>query len=162
LIEDPLEPRFEGSTLVIETVTGPETYDSQFLVAALLVFVAKGDGTISEKETEKMLQLVEEHFHLHSSDSLALLTRAMSNLAENPDLHSLLRELSHVLAPEEKEDIAVMLLKVIAADGRRDGDEMEMLNVAAEVIEISPEIRHRAFERFFAEQNGQAQPESPD
>lgn len=152
MIEDPVEPRFEGSTLVIETSSGPETYDSQFLVAALLVFVAKGDGGISEKETERMLQLVEEHFHLHSGESLALLTRAMADLADNPDLNSLLRELSHSLTPEEKEDIAVMLLKVVAADGRRDGEEMEMLNIASEVIEISAEARHSAFERFFAEQ----------
>lgn len=153
MIEDPVEPRFEGSTLVIETSSGPETYDSQFLVAALLVFVAKGDGAISDKESQKMLQLIEEHFHLHSADSLALLSRAMTDLAENPDLNSLLRELSHVLSAEEKEDIAVMLLKVIAADGRRDVDEMETMNVAAEIIEISPEARHRAFERYFAEQN---------
>lgn len=151
-MKDPVEPRFEGSTLVIETSSGPETYDSQFLVAALLVFVAKGDGGISEKETERMLQLVEEHFHLHSGESLALLTRAMADLADNPDLNSLLRELSHSLTPEEKEDIAVMLLKVVAADGRRDGEEMEMLNIASEVIEISAEARHSAFERFFAEQ----------
>ena len=152
MIEDPVEPRFEGTTLVIETSSGPESYDSQFLVAALLVFVAKGDGNISEKETEKMLQLVEDHFHLHSGESLALLSRAMADLAENPDLNSLLRDLSHILSPEEKEDIAIMLLKVIAADGQRDVDEMEMLNIAAEIIEISPEIRHSAFERYFAEQ----------
>jgi uncharacterized tellurite resistance protein B-like protein len=152
LIEDPVEPRFEGTTLVIETTSGPETYDSQFLVAALLVFVAKGDGVISDKESQKMLQLIEEHFHLHSADSLALLSRAMTDLAENPDLTSLLRELSNVLTPVEKEDIAVMLLKVIAADGRRDVDEMEMMNVAAEIIGISAESRHSAFERYFDEQ----------
>jgi uncharacterized tellurite resistance protein B-like protein len=152
LIEDPVEPRFEGSTLVIETTSGPETYDSQFLVAALLVFVAKGDGNISDKESQKMLQLIEEHFHLHSADSLALLSRAMTDLAENPDLNSLLRELSNVLTPEEKEDIAVMLLKVIAADGRRDVDEMEMMNVAGEIIGISAEARHKAFNRYFQEQ----------
>jgi uncharacterized tellurite resistance protein B-like protein len=152
LIEDPVEPRFEGSTLVIETTSGPETYDSQFLVAALLVFVAKGDGNISDKESQKMLQLIEEHFHLHSADSLALLSRAMTDLAENPDLNSLLRELSNVLTPEEKEDIAVMLLKVIAADGRRDVDEMEMMNVAGEIIGISAEARHKAFNRYFEEQ----------
>lgn len=154
MTEDPVEPRFEGATLVIETSSGPETYDSQFLVAALLVFVAKGDGAISDKESQKMLQLIEEHFHLHSADSLALLSRAMTDLAENPDLNSLLRELSNVLSPEEKEDIAVMLLKVIAADGRRDVDEMEMMNVAAEIIGISAESRHKAFERYFEEQNG--------
>jgi len=152
LIEDPVEPRFEGSTLVIETTSGPETYDSQFLVAALLVFVAKGDGNISEDEVKKMLQLVSEHFHLESGESLALLNRAMGDLADNPDLVGLLKELSKVLSPTEKEDIAVMLLKVIAADGIRDVDEMEMMNVAAEIIDISAETRHSAFDRYFAEQ----------
>ena len=152
MIEDPVEPRFEGSTLVIETTSGPETYDSQFLVAALLVFVAKGDGNISEDEVKKMLQLVSEHFHLESGESLALLNRAMGDLADNPDLVGLLKELSKVLSPTEKEDIAVMLLKVIAADGIRDVDEMEMMNVAAEIIDISAEARHSAFDRYFAEQ----------
>ena len=152
LIEDPVEPRFEGSTLVIETTSGPETYDSQFLVAALLVFVAKGNGNISEDEVKKMLQLVSEHFHLESGESLALLNRAMGDLADNPDLVGLLKELSNVLSPTEKEDIAIMLLKVIAADGIRDVDEMEMMNVAAEIIDISAETRHSAFDRYFAEQ----------
>ena len=152
MIEDPVEPRFEGSTLVIETTSGPETYDSQFLVAALLVFVAKGNGNISEDEVKKMLQLVSEHFHLESGESLALLNRAMGDLADNPDLAGLLKELSNVLSPEEKEDIAIMLLKVIAADGNRDVDEMEMMNVAAEIIDISAEARHSAFNRYFAEQ----------
>ena len=152
MIEDPVEPRFEGSTLVIETTSGPETYDSQFLVAALLVFVAKGDGNISEDEVKKMLQLVSEHFHLESGESLALLNRAMGDLADNPDLVGLFKELSNVLSPTEKEDIAIMLLKVIAADGIRDVDEMEMMNVAAEIIDISAETRHSAFDRYFAEQ----------
>ena len=76
----------------------------------------------------------------------------MADLAENPDLNSLLRELSHILSPEEKEDIAVMLLKVAAADGRTSVDEMEMLNVAGEIIDIAPDARHRAFERYFAGQ----------
>ncbi len=99
-----------------------------------------------------MLQLVSEHFHLESGESLALLNRAMGDLADNPDLVGLLKELSKVLSPTEKEDIAVMLLKVIAADGIRDVDEMEMMNVAAEIIGISAETRHSAFDRYFAEQ----------
>lgn len=144
-----LEPRFEGAQLIIETSNETEVYDSQFLVAALLVSVAKGDGNISEMETDKMLQLVGEHFHLRSSESLELLTRAMSNLAENPDLTSLLVELSTVLTSADKEDVAVMLLKVVAADGRQDAEEMEMLSKAAEIIEISPESMHNAFDRYF-------------
>ncbi len=76
----------------------------------------------------------------------------MADLAENPGLNSLLRERGHVPSPEVKEDIAVMLLKVVAADGRRDVDEMEMLNIAAEIIEIASETRHKVFEQYFAEQ----------
>ena len=109
MIKKLLEPRFEGAQLIIETSNETEVYDSQFLVAALLVSVAKGDGHISEMETDKMLQLVGEHFHLRSSESLELLTRAMSNLAENPDLSSLLVELSTVLTSADKEDVAATL-----------------------------------------------------
>ena len=154
MIKELLEPRFEGAQLIIETSNETEVYDSQFLVAALLVSVAKGDGHISEMETDKMLQLVGEHFHLRSSESLELLTRAMSNLAENPDLNSLLVKLSTVLTSADKEDVAVMLLKVVAADGRKDAEEMEMLSKAAEIIEISPESMHNAFDRYFDDKAG--------
>ncbi len=151
MTDEPIEPRFEGSTLVIETSSETETYDSQFLVAVLLVYVAKSDGTISEKETEKMLELVGEQFNLESSESLALIMRAMTNLADNPDLNSLLRQLSSVLNNAEKEDIAVMLLKVVAADGTADADEVELVRTAGEIVEIPPEIMHNAFDRYFAE-----------
>ena len=151
MIEDLVEPRFEGSQLIIETSNETETYDSQFLVAALLVFVAKGDGNISDVETAKMLQLVGDHFHLKSSESLELLTDAMAKLAENPDLGSILKALSSTLTSADKEDVAVMLLKVVSADGRQDAEEMDMLSIAAELIEISPESMHHAFDRYFAE-----------
>ncbi len=44
-----------------------------------------------------------------------------------------------------------MALKVIAADGRREVAEMEKFNQAVEAVNISPEIVHRAFDRYFAE-----------
>ena len=149
MIEDLIEPRFEGAQLIIETSNETEVYDSQYLVAALLVSVAKSDGNISENETAKMLQLVGGHFQLKSSESLELLTRAMASLAENPDLTSLLKELSSVLTSADKEDVAVMLLKVVAADGRQDAEEMDTLSQAAEIIDISAESMHRAFDRYF-------------
>jgi len=149
MIEEIIEPRFEGAELIIETSNETEVYDSKYLVAALLVSIAKSDGRISEGETAKMLQLVGSHFQLKSSESLELLTRAMANLAENPDLTSLLKELSSVLTSADKEDVAVMLLKVVAADGRQDAEEMDTLSQAAEIIDISSESMHRAFDRYF-------------
>lgn len=143
--------RLEGTTLVVETDTATETYDAQFLVAALLIFVARGSGTIEPEETSKMLELIQGHFHLQGAESLALLTRAMSELAEKPELGELLTELGRSLSDADKEDIAVMALKVIAADGRRKVAEMEKFNEAVEAVGVSPEIVHRAFDRYFAE-----------
>ena len=149
--DETIDQHFEGASLVIETGGETEIYDSQFLIAALLVYVAKGNGTISASESEKMLQLVSDHFRLQSSESLELISRAMSNLAENPDLGSLLKQLSTDLSEKQKEDVAIMLMKVIAADGNTDGSEMEAMTAAGEIIDISPEAMHRAFDRYFAE-----------
>ena len=151
MIQEPKEPRIEGDELIIETVSGTEVYDTKYLVAALLVFVAKGDGKISGDETQQMLALIEEHFHIQSAASLALLTRAMEDFAENPDMKNLLGEISPLLSIDEKEDIALMLLKVVAANGRKDAEEMDKLGVAADIISIPAEVMHRAYDRYFEE-----------
>jgi len=143
--------RLDGTHLIVESGGKTETYDSQFLVAALLIFIARGSGTIEPEETAKMLDLIQEHFQLAGSDTLELLTRAMSELAEKPELAELLAELGKSLSDQDKEDIAVMALKVIAADGRREVAEMEKFNQAVEAVGVSPEIVHRAFDRYFSE-----------
>ena len=143
--------RLEGTTLVVETDSGTETYDSQFLVAALLVFIARGSGSIEPEESSQMLALIQSHFHLQGAESLELLTRAMSEMAEKPELGSLLAELGQTLSDKDKEDIAVMALKVIAADGDRKVVEMEKFNLVVEAVGVPPEIVHRAFDRYFAE-----------
>lgn len=143
--------RLEGTTLVVETRDGTQTYDSKFLVAALLIFVAQGSGSIEPEESAKMIDLIEEHFKLQGAESLELLTRAISEISEKPDLRKALADLGPTISDDDKEDIAVMALKVIAADGRRQVTEMEKFNQAVEAIGISPEIVHRAFDRYFAE-----------
>jgi uncharacterized tellurite resistance protein B-like protein len=75
----------------------------------------------------------------------------MSELAEKPELGNLLTELGRTLADDDKEEIAVMALKVIAADGRRKVAEMEKFNLVVEAVGMPPEVVHRAFDRYFAE-----------
>ena len=151
MVEEPKPPRIEGDELIIETVTGTETYDAKYLVAVLLVYVAKGDGVISGNETQQMLALIEEQFNIPSSESLALLTRAIADISDNPDMNNLLSEISLVLSAQEKEDIALMLLKIVAANGRKDAEEMEKLSNAAEIINIPADVMHRAYDRYFEE-----------
>lgn len=98
-----------------------------------------------------MIDLIEEHFQMEGAESLELLTRVMTEMAENPELREALTELAPTLSDQDKEDIALMALKVIAADGRREVAEMEKFNEAVESIGISPEGVHRAFDRYFSE-----------
>ena len=146
-----LGSRLDASTLVVETPEGETRYDCRFLVAALLIFVARGSGSIATEESGKMIELIEEHFHMEGAESLELLTYAMSELADNPALGKLLTELGPKLSESEKESIALMGLKVVAADGTRQYAEMEQFNRAMEALGISPDIVHRAFDRYFAE-----------
>lgn len=143
--------RLEGESLIVESKYGIETYDPQFLVAALLIYVARGTGTIEPEESSKMLELIQEHFNLAGADSLQLVTRAMAELSEKPELFQMITELGQTLSDEEKEEIALMALKVIAADGRREVAEMERFSRAVAAIKIPDEIVHKAFDRYFSE-----------
>ena len=143
--------KLKGTHLVVETKDGTQTYDSKFLVAAMLIFIARGSGTIEPEESAKMIDLISEHFALQGAEALELLRRAIREMAENPDLGQALIDLGPTLTEGDKEDIALMALKVIAADGRRHAGEIEKFNEAVEAIGISPETVHRAFDRYFAE-----------
>lgn len=143
--------RLEDEALIVESEYGIETYDPQFLVAALLLYVARGSGSIEPEESSQMIELIEEHFDLAGADSLQVLTRALTELSEKPQLFGLMAEFGRTLSDDEKGEIALMALKVIAADGRRDVAEMERFNRAVEAIEIPADVVHKAFDRYFAE-----------
>jgi uncharacterized tellurite resistance protein B-like protein len=149
--DDIISSRLEGTRLIIETSAGEVEYDSKFLVAALLVYIARGSGQIEPEESAQIIELIEDHFQLQSSESLELITRAMTEMMDKPELGSLLTSLAPGLSDSDKEDIALMSLKVVAADGHRHFAEMEQFDRAMEALGISPEIVHKAFDRYFAE-----------
>ena len=149
--DDIVVSRLEGTRLIVETADGIEEYDSQFLVAALFVYIARGDGEITAEESAQMIELIEKRYQLQGAASLELITRAMNEMVDKPQLGLLLTDLVPTLSDAEKEDIALMALKVVAADGQRHFAEMEQFNRAMEAAGIAPEIVHRAFDRYFAE-----------
>jgi uncharacterized tellurite resistance protein B-like protein len=148
---DIIVSRLEGTKLIIETSEGVKEYDSQFLVAALLVYVARGSGQIEPEESAKIIELIEEHFHLQGAESLELITTAMTEMIERPEVAMLLVDLAPTLSDADKEDIALMALKVVAADGHRHFAEMEQFSRAMEALQIPPEIVHKAFDQYFSE-----------
>jgi len=149
--EDKLNSRVEDGKLIVETADGVEEYDSQFLVAAILMYIARGSGQIEPEESAKIIEMMAEKFEISNSYALELVTRAMTVRAQKPELRPLLIDLARTLPDSEKEDIALMALKVVAADGHRDFEEMEQFSSAVQLVGISAEIVHLAFDRYFAE-----------
>jgi len=96
-----------------------------------------------------MLAITESHFRLSSAEALELLTNALTEAPEPEELEAQLRALRNLLDPAEKEEVAMLLLELIAADGRRESAELDVLHYAADVLEIPPEVMHSAYERFF-------------
>lgn len=78
-----LGSRVEGGKLIVETADGVEEYDSQFLVAIILLYIARGSGQIEAEESAKIIDLIVEKFQMKSSDALELITRAMAVRAQN-------------------------------------------------------------------------------
>lgn len=144
-----LGSRLRGATLVVETADGEESYDSRFMVAAILIDVARGSGRIEPEESSLIIDLIEDHYSMKGAESLELITRALDEMADKPALSKLLTDLAHLITDQEKEEIALMALKVVAADGRREVSEMERFSAAMQTMGISPEIVHRAFDRYF-------------
>lgn len=126
-------------------------HESKFLIAALLVFMARGSGRIEQQEADTMIGLLSEYCGVTGAEALELLTAAMNELGEQPAKGASLAERASELSDDRKEDLAYMALKVIAADGKREAAEMAQFNRAVEAAGIEPGIVHRAFDRFFAE-----------
>ena len=154
----PYTATIKGQVLVVETPAGQITYDARFLFAAMLIFVAKGSGQIEPEESALMIRMIGDYFNLGSADSLELLSLAMNEMRDRPELGSALASLAGTFSDKKKEDLAFMALKVIAADGRREMQEMEQFNSAIAATGIAAYIVHRAYERYFAE----TMPEVPE
>ena len=77
-----LDSKIVGSTLIVETEDGPESYDLKFLVAAILIHVARGSGQIEPEESALIIDLIEEHFRLQGAESLELISRALEETSD--------------------------------------------------------------------------------
>jgi uncharacterized tellurite resistance protein B-like protein len=126
-------------------------HEDKLLVAALLVFMARGSGRIEQQEADTMIALLSEYCGITGAEALELLQTAINELAGQPAAGASLTERARSLSDERKEDLAYLAFRVIAADGKREAAEMAQFNRAVEVAGIDAGIVHRAFDRFFAE-----------
>lgn len=129
---------------------GPTADDRRFLMAVLLVSVARGDGSISQVESDKLIQLLCSRLRIRSAEALESLSAAVIAVADYQRVVPRLKNIAGNLSLEEKQDLLIMLLEVAAADGARHTEELGAINQASELLGMSREAVHAAFDSYFS------------
>ncbi|MEM9256888.1 MAG: TerB family tellurite resistance protein [Pseudomonadota bacterium] len=126
-----------------------DEFSATELLAALLLYVAKGDGSISAIESDKMIDLLSSHLGLRSAQALETLSKMVIALQEDPDIARTLRQVGEQLEPAEKRQVITMMLEVAAADHVQDPGELEAINMAARILNMSKAAVHDAYQLYF-------------
>lgn len=139
----------EGERLTVTTSKHRSFFDPRYLIAALLDHVAQGDGEICDDEARVMVDMVARHFALDADGAEQKLNHALNLYSRTMDLLAVGEILSAILESGEREEVMLMLLEVVAADGKQGADELRAVDDVAAVLGITAEERHSAFQRYF-------------
>jgi uncharacterized tellurite resistance protein B-like protein len=123
--------------------------DAQLAVAAVLSLASGSDGGETTSETVRMLELLKDRFGLKGTEALELLSRGRERHAGQA-AGDILGTLDRRLGLPAKEDLLLMLLTVIAADGAKDAAEFEVLEDAATALRVPDTVTERAYGKYFA------------
>ena len=139
------------ATTGIELGPGNEPVDinAQIAVASLLAVAASSDGSIDGKETVKMVEALCGRFSITSTVALDFVTRAIDDQLVQRDPSQLFDELNQRLTLKQKEELILMLLEVIAADGEKDAGEMAVLDRTVSALNISDNRLAKIYQRYF-------------
>ena len=88
-------------------------------------------------------------FSLTSTVALDLITRAIDDQLVGNDSSKLFEELNERLSTKQKEELILMLLEVIAADGEKESAEMTLLNQTVAALDISDSRLSKIYDRYF-------------
>ena len=143
----------EGEKLTVHATAQPGLFDPRFLIAALLHHVAEGDGRVCDREAAAMVELVADHLGLDAMEAEARLGQALSLYSQSLDLTAVGEVLQDILDEQERIEVMLMLLHVVAADGRQGADELRAVDEVAASLQITDEERHLAFQHYFDEQD---------
>jgi len=131
---------------VIETISVTDSSESsaadreaalRLATAVLMIDVARADHVFEESEFERVLQLVERHFHL-SPDEAAEIVNIASNKAEDiVSVHEFTELLHEHLDDSEKARIVGMLWDVAYADGQLDKYEDSLILKISDLLYVS-------------------------
>lgn len=95
----------------------PDGDEAHLAATALLVHIARADGTLGEAETERLVRLVRGRYAETDAEARGLIERAAAFDAQTRDLSGLVEWIGEDGAPEPRARLLAMAWAVAGADG---------------------------------------------
>lgn len=111
--------------------------DARLALAALLVRVAKSDGTYATGEVDRIDRVLVEHYRLTPFAAAAFRQEAEELEGLAPDTVRFTRALKAATAPEERSNLMTALWSVALADGERDASEDTLLRMISNLFGLT-------------------------
>ncbi|SLN47783.1 TerB family tellurite resistance protein [Roseisalinus antarcticus] len=114
----------------------PDT-DARLALTALLVRLAKADGTYSAEEIARIDRIVGVRYGLNPVDSAKLRADAETLEHQAPDTVRFTRAIKDAVPYEDREAVIETLWEVVLADGIRDNEEDALLRMVAPMLGVA-------------------------
>ncbi len=129
-----------GNLLRRMTAPEPETLsdvDSRLALAALLVRIARADGSYDESERSRINRVLARRFDLTPFEVTKVRKDAETLESEAPDTVRFTRAIKAAVPHEDREQIIEALWEIVLADGSRDHEEDALMRLVAPMLGIN-------------------------
>ena len=111
--------------------------DGPLALAALLVRIARSDGSYDREEAQRIDEVVAARYRMERGDATDLRHRAEALEAEAPDTVRFTRAIKDAVPHEDREGVVEALWDIVLADGARDEEEDALLRLVANLLGVS-------------------------
>ena len=111
--------------------------EASLAMAALLVRLARTDGSYDAQEVASIDRALVETFALSPDTAGALRLQAEALEAEAPDTVRFTRALKDAVPHDHRIDLVEAMWRVVLSDGTRDDDEESMMRLVSNLLGVS-------------------------
>jgi uncharacterized tellurite resistance protein B-like protein len=108
-------------------------------ICALLVEVARTDGTFSQTEMEAISSILKEKYGLSQEDADALVAESQKKLDESVDLWQFAKLIDENYSIDERIEIVETLWRIVYVDGRMDKYEHHLMRKFGKLLRLTHE-----------------------
>ena len=111
--------------------------DARLALAALLVRIARADGSYDAIEIARIDALLAHRYALGAAEAAALRLDAEELEAEAPDTVRFTRAIKEAVPYDDREKVVEALWEIVLADGARDHEEDALLRLVAPMLGVN-------------------------